>query len=307
MAPYLEEHPNPYKRQYRARTEPASGVVVVHTTENIPDYVGFDGGAEAVANFIANRTTYGSYHDLVDSDSGINLVGYGNQAFHDATGTNPHSYGVSIATRADIWPLTPDKWKEGALWQAAKAVTRYRKWLLRERRIDIPASRITVEQARARVPGFISHGELDPGRRHDPGKDFPWGEFLASYTYLNTNKPPQEDDHMDEEDLTKIGVIVKKVVNAELEELLPYAVRIDQNSAPGMPTGSIWIVTTNTRRRPGYWDERKQEWNSDAGRDELNYMYYVGELRSPKGGPGNEPLVPAAAIQRRENLSPKSK
>lgn len=48
----------------------------------------------------------------------------------------------------------------------------------------IPARRITEKQARGKVPGFISHGELDPGRRSDPGAHYPWVAFLARYAEL---------------------------------------------------------------------------------------------------------------------------
>lgn len=182
---YLREHPNPVSRGYTSpRREEPSGVVAVHTAENVPDFVAFDGGAEAVANYETVRTTPGSYHDLVDSDSCINLVRYEDAAWHDATGTNHHSYGLSVATRADVWPIAPPEWRAGAVEQAAQAAARYARWLHARRGIVIPAQRITAAQARARVPGFVTHAELDPKRRTDPGASFPWDRFLARYAEL---------------------------------------------------------------------------------------------------------------------------
>lgn len=187
---WLDSHP-PRRSQFRRqRREDPSGVVVVHTAENTPDFVGFDGGAEAVANFIRNRTTPGSYHDLADSDSTINLVGYSSEAYHDGTGSNPHSYGVSIATRADVWPMAPAAWRNGAVHQAAAAAARYAHWLRARSGIVIPARRISRAESERRVPGFISHAERDPARRTDPGRDFPWAQFLAEYQRLLGGHPP---------------------------------------------------------------------------------------------------------------------
>lgn len=195
----LDEHP-PAVTQFRCpRREEVSGVIVVHTAENTPDFVAFDGGAEAVAGFIGRRTTPGSYHDLVDSDSRIQLVEYDCEAFHDATGSNRHSYGVSFATRADVWPLAPQEWRDGAIRQAAVACARFASWLRAKRGIIIPARRVTRFESELRVPGFISHAERDPERRTDPGAHFPWQQFLDEFRRLTTPTPiptpfPEDDD-----------------------------------------------------------------------------------------------------------------
>ena len=201
MAAYLIDHP-PARSQFRKpRREKPSGVIAVHTAENTPDYVAFDGGAEAVARFIQSRTTPGSYHDLVDSDSSINVVPYEWEAFHDGTGTNPHSYGLSFATRADVWPVAPKAWRDGAIEQGAQAAWRFSRWIKAIHGVTIPAVRITADEARRRVPGFVTHAQLDPGRRTDPGKDFPWGQFLARYAALMGASsapapvPPPRKDH----------------------------------------------------------------------------------------------------------------
>lgn len=178
----------------------------MHTAENTPDLIAADAGAEAVANFIRTRSTPGSYHDLVDSDSAINLVAYDCEAFHDATGSNRHSYGVSVATRADRWSTTPVEWREGAVRQAAAAAARYAFWLHARRGIVIPAGRISREQSEARVPGFISHAERDPARRSDPGAGFPWSQFLAEFARrtVNLQSPPAEPTQVKEIELLLI-------------------------------------------------------------------------------------------------------
>lgn len=52
--------------------------------------------------------------------------------------------------------------------------------------IVVPAERISVADAVARRPGFVTHGMLDPNRRSDPdntktGEAFPWDEFFGYF------------------------------------------------------------------------------------------------------------------------------
>lgn len=191
MTAYLIEHP-PRTRQFRRpRRATPSGVIVVHTAEAPPDVIGPDTGAENVAAFIANRSDFGSYHDLADADSLINLVPYDAEAYHDGTGSNPHSYGVSAATEAARWPSLPPAWRDACVRNMARGAARYARWIEAEHGVTIPARRITREQSEARVPGFISHGERDPGRRTDPGPEFPWSTFLTYYAAELNPAPPK--------------------------------------------------------------------------------------------------------------------
>jgi hypothetical protein len=196
---YLDDH-KPARAQFSCpRRATPSGVIVVHTAENFPDMVPADGGAEAIAAFTARRTDKaGSYHDVCDSDSIVNLVRYSCEAFHVATyNMNWHSYGVSFACRADDWPTYPARWRTAAMNNVAAACRRYAAWIGQLRGVDIPARRITVAQARAGTPGFISHGELDPGRRHDPWNNLTWqqegalwGQLLNAYDAGPSEVPP---------------------------------------------------------------------------------------------------------------------
>lgn len=201
MGAYLIDNP-PRQRQYRERGTTPSGVIVVHTAENAPDVYGADGAAEAVAEFIRDRTTFGSYHDLVDSDSTINLVPYSLRAYQDGTGTNSHGYGVSMATQAAKWPSIPAERRERMVKRAAAAAANYARWIKREHGVTIPARRITRAESDARKPGFISHAERDPDRRSDPGRDFPWQMFLDEYARLMAGGDPDtpEDDMTPEQD-----------------------------------------------------------------------------------------------------------
>jgi N-acetyl-anhydromuramyl-L-alanine amidase AmpD len=194
MSVYLIDHP-PAVRQYRSpRRASPSGVIVVHTAESFPDERPPDTGAENVAAFIARRTNYGSYHDVVDSDSVIQLVRYSDEAFHDATGSNPHSYGVSAATQAAKWSQLRPSWVDATVRNMAAASARYARWLYAQRGIKIPARIITRAQSENRVPGFISHAKRDPDRRTDPGALFPWNQFLGDFAGIMSGDLSQEDD-----------------------------------------------------------------------------------------------------------------
>jgi hypothetical protein len=207
MTAYLITNP-PRVRQFRDRGTTPSGVIVVHTAESTPDWVGPDAGAENVARFIADRSDYGSYHDLCDSDSIVNLVPYDMQAYGDGTGSNPHAYHVSAATQAAKWNQTSKEWRDGTVRNMARAAARYARWLEAEHGIKIPASRITRAGSEKRIPGFISHGERDPGRRSDPGADFPWQQFLTYYAEFSNGG----DDDMALDDKVNDDRTVRQVL-----------------------------------------------------------------------------------------------
>lgn len=181
--PYLIENP-PHQRQFRERGTNPSGVFVIHTAESTPDWVGPDTGAEAVARFIQGRSDFGSYHWLADSDSIVHLVPLHLQAYGDGTGSNSHAIHVSAATQAAKWDDATPEWRRETVQNMAAAAARSSRWLKKEHGITVPARKITKAQSDQRVPGLLAHGDRDPKRRTDPGKDFPWDFFLETFEDL---------------------------------------------------------------------------------------------------------------------------
>lgn len=178
---YLVDHP-PAISQYRVpRRAPVSGSMVVHTAESIADLDATDTGAEAVAAFIARRTTFGSYHILVDSDSTVLVCAYDWEAYGEGSGGNRWTIHLSCAAQAAKWATYPDDWVEDIILRLAVAAVHAAIWVYETTGTTVPAERITPSEYRARQPGFISHAELDPGRRSDPGAKFPWEKFLGYY------------------------------------------------------------------------------------------------------------------------------
>ncbi len=203
MAAYLLSHP-PRRPQYRAsRRAKPTGTIVLHTAENTPDLVGQDSGAENVAAFIQRRTDPGSYHLLGDRDSIIQLVPFGAEAYHDGTGSNPWSIGISLAITAHWFRTSND---EAKLWYMAQLATMARTaadWLEATHGITVPAKRLT--KATQRDPGFCTHMDREtwegtPGRRSDPwgDSDAMWSLFLDLYAdtrvSTETSTPTPEAD-----------------------------------------------------------------------------------------------------------------
>lgn len=194
MAVYLEDNPPARSQFRRQRRAQVTGAIVVHTAENTADTSGTDGGAEAVAYFIAHRSDAGSYHTIVDSDSAIQLCRYEWEAFHEGTGGNRWSLGLSFACRADQWPTLPSTWRDRALQRAAGQAADMARWVRRTTGIVVPSRRITAAEYRAGRPGFVGHAELDPSRRTDPGPRFPWATFLNYYATAIQKPPPPGGD-----------------------------------------------------------------------------------------------------------------
>jgi hypothetical protein len=189
---YLREHP-PARSQYRSpRRARPTGLTVVHTAESIMDTVGPDTGAENVAAFIRRRSEPGSYHDLVDSDSSIQLVRYADEAFQDGTGSNPYALSISFALKATDWPRLSPARRDAFLEQAAVAFHRQQAWLRAHDYPLTPLRRIGPAASELGHAGFITHAERDPDRRKDPGAGFPWLRFLQILTPPPAPAPPPQ-------------------------------------------------------------------------------------------------------------------
>lgn len=182
---YLDTN-KPRRAQFREpRRAKPTGCVEIHTAESVMDTVGPDTGAESVAKFIQGRNDPGSYHRLVDSDSIVSLVRFGCEAYGDGTGSNPWAIHISAACRTTDWEKMSKERRTNFIANLAKAANEARIWLKRTHGVDLPARRISKAQSDKGVAGFLGHGDRDPGRRTDPGADFPWGEFMAAYTALS--------------------------------------------------------------------------------------------------------------------------
>lgn len=223
---YLDDHPNPNLAQQRPRRDRESGVIVVHTAESALDTIGEDTGAEGVARYIGTRTSYGSYHRLADSDSVVPVARFDMTTYGDGTGSNDHAIHISFACRAADWPHMSPERRAAFIRNGAKAAAEANAWLAEHRGITVPPRRISRAQSDQRVPGFISHGERDPGRRTDPGPAFPWADFIEQYAALTQEDPMAQ---FTEKDIrTYVREEAAKVVD---DALAPVVRKLDRTMA----------------------------------------------------------------------------
>jgi hypothetical protein len=167
---FLLKHPNqkaPLRTNNKrgwyhpSRQEPVSGIVV-HTAEAI--------NGPGTALYLSTVGRPASAHVIADATGIIKLLPDSYTAFH-AAGGNRRGLGIEIEYFADKWGTSPlleeELLRTASAWCGMKAAA-----------YGIPARRVTPEEWAAGERGFIAHGDLDPSRRRDPGRDFPWDEFL---------------------------------------------------------------------------------------------------------------------------------
>jgi len=185
MGYYLLDHPNPHGPHYHTTRRGRVLAIVVHITAGLEDLDATDDhSAENTARYAATTDRQVSWHSGSDSDSALDLLPAGYTAFH-CVGYNSTTYGHEISKADPDWRNAPEPWRTRTLTQAARHLG------AKARQLGIPirkATKADLDHAIAtggQPVGFISHAELDPARRRDPGlvpgvgDTFPWNEFLA--------------------------------------------------------------------------------------------------------------------------------
>jgi hypothetical protein len=198
---YLLDHPNPYGDHfYSSRRLPVTAITM-HITAGLEDLDAVDDhSCEGVTQYAATTSREVSWHGGSDTDSSIELLPPWYTAWH-ASDYNSSTYGWEISKTHTDWTKMSELWVERTLRRAAQGLAP----IVRDYKIPIrKASRAEVDRARLTgIPaGFISHAELQPADRTDPGwvrgnDTFPWGRFFTLLTaYLNGDNPEVEIDEM---------------------------------------------------------------------------------------------------------------
>lgn len=169
---------------------------VVHITAGLQDLDGVDDhSCEATCNYAATTDRAVSWHGGSDTDSYRYLLPPRYVAWH-VVDYNTATYGWEISKTHTDWRVMADWWVESTLRQAAAGL----RPVLRELGIPIrKATKAELDHAIATggAPvGLISHAELQPSDRTDPGlvrgvDTFPWARFLELL-----RAPDHEDDDM---------------------------------------------------------------------------------------------------------------
>ena len=216
--PYLYSHQNAHapRRENNVRFwgYPSRGTKIrgigVHTAENLPDLSPPDLGAENVARYFATTERPASAHVNVDSDSTVVCLPDEAVAFA-ARGYNRAFLHIELCTQAHRWDDLPQGWRSRILQWAANVCG---EWCHRYR---IPVVRVTKANLDAGQKGLFAHSDVDPERRTDPGRSFPWGEFLT-LTQEVAGRLDQERDMTTEqyEALTeKLDEVIQRLTNVE--------------------------------------------------------------------------------------------
>lgn len=163
-------------------------LVVLHTSESVLDRAGLDGGAESVARYQSTTTRPSSYHRLHDSDSTVVTLPDEATAF-GAVGANARGLQAALAMQTTAWQSTDPETvrrRELALERLARTVA---EWCAR---YGIPVRHLTRAQYLAGEAGIVGHADVDPARRSDPGRYFPWPRFLDRVRQLlaSPTSPP---------------------------------------------------------------------------------------------------------------------
>ena len=169
------------RRNWRLRSSSQKVTcIVMHTTEGHPDRKGQDTGAEGCAKYFSKTKRAASSHPIVDTDSTVFYLPSRYMAWH-CKGLNARSVGIEMATQAGKWGWLLEHardWALDMLWRTARVAAGYAVTY------DIPAKKISASMARKGAKGFLGHGQADPKRRTDPGRDFPWELFLDMVTSI---------------------------------------------------------------------------------------------------------------------------
>ena len=182
---WLNDNP-PARSQFRSPRRDDIRCVVVHTSEQPPDLDGEDTGTLGLAGFIKRRSSAGSYHQIVDSDSTLQLVEDEDEAYGARYGWNRWSLHISHCTKAALWNDMPLSYVQSLMQNSAAIVA---DWC---EKYKIPVSLITKADGESGKKGIISHARVDPTRRTDPGWSIPQFNSWLAMVRADMNKPHNE-------------------------------------------------------------------------------------------------------------------
>lgn len=191
MSYYLLDRRNPNGDHFYSSRNAPLIAITVHITAGAEDLDTLaDQSAENVTAYAANTDRDVSWHSSSDADTFLYLLPPHYTAWH-ATAYNSCTYGHEISKRHTDWRTVPAEWRKKTLQKAAEClrpvVEQYKIPLRKATRAEVDRAKATGQPA-----GFVSHAELQPQDRTDPGwvgnvDTFPWDEFF-SYFY------PEEEE-----------------------------------------------------------------------------------------------------------------
>lgn len=179
MSTYFERNRQRLQQWRAQRRERTAPQVTLHTYEAPAGRT-----AAAGAKFLTERTNHGSYHWLSDAHgNSIHLAPWSSVTYHSIP-NNEWSVGLSMMAEAAAWGRISATQRRHLINGLALGAHKFSRWCVSQGIGAVPARRINRAQAMRREGGFVTHGDMDPGRRTDPGAGFPWDEFFTEYRRL---------------------------------------------------------------------------------------------------------------------------
>jgi len=185
---YFQNHPQRYtQHRYPRRgggyTAPQ---ITLHTYE-----APHTRSLEDAARWLTQRRDPGSYHALAGARGPrdvLLLAPWSHETWHSVPSNN-WSIGISAVAYAHQWKTIPRAAADNLVKSMAYAASLAAKWLEQAHGRVVEPRVLTRAQAMRKESGFVTHATMDPGRRTDPGRDFPMGDFLAEFNRLMTPTP----------------------------------------------------------------------------------------------------------------------
>jgi len=171
------------KHFYPTRLKPVD-LIILHVTAGLEDLdmEGADQSAEGTNKYGATTSRDASWHKCVDSDTIADALPDEYTAWH-CRGYNSNSLGLEISNRDARWDNKPAAWVKAILTNVAKVCHAW------EKKYNIPRRLLTQRQVDAGERGYSYHMFLDPTRRTDPGRTFPWDYFVQILESLDEDVP----------------------------------------------------------------------------------------------------------------------
>lgn len=174
---YLLENRNPNGDNFYPTRRGPVLACVVHVTAGLqgrPEVA--DSSAERTAAYAASTDREVSWHSGSDTDSNFLLLPDSYTAYQ-CQGYNSITIGHEISKRDVSWADEDPAWVTETLVQAAMCL-RPRLLALHIPFVHATKRQLDLAKGTGKPVGLISHSQLDPTRRSDPGPDFPWDRFI---------------------------------------------------------------------------------------------------------------------------------
>lgn len=165
--------------------------VVVHTNQGPAD-----APVEGLLRFMQNRANGASYHVVVNA-AGVTGRSNDDEYIPWAAGYTSNRLGMHLCLMGYAEDTTAQWLARGAQLDAAADVAA--DWC---RRYGIPAVKLTGAEMRRRARGFGGHDTTVDAWHEtdhwDPGKGFPWAEFIARVNTRLNGEPDMADQRIDQ-------------------------------------------------------------------------------------------------------------